>query len=166
MQWIFSTTTGLSRSFRILFSIVSTRLALLFDKTRQRFLPSNVVDGFIWLSAAVKSLFSCRNLFRAAIARLKLREVGIEVGKVDYDYSERYPYREVVIAQSVSAGEQIYKNQAINLTVSLGPPPSSLVMPNLAGKSLESAKRELEVLGLSAGKLVTRLRYPIWCRTQ
>ena len=32
-------------------------------------------------------------------------------------------------------------------------------MPNLAGKSLESAKRELEVLGLSAGKLVTRLRY-------
>ncbi len=115
---------------------------------------------YLIVSSGEKPIFMPKLVSETLVnARLKLREVGIEVGRVDYDYSERYPYREVVIAQSVAAGEQIYKSQAINLTVSLGPPPSSLVMPNLAGKSLESAKRELEVLGLSAGKLVTRLRY-------
>ncbi len=92
-------------------------------------------------------------------AKLKLRESGLALNEVNYDYSNDYPYRGVVIRQSVPPSEKVFSNASIDLTVSLGAPPSSLVMPSFAGKSLESALQELSVLGISSDKIITRYRY-------
>ena len=92
-------------------------------------------------------------------AKLKLRESGLTLNEVSYDYSKDYPYRGVVIRQSVPPNEKVFSNARVDLTVSLGAPPSSLVIPSFAGKSLESALQELSVLGISANKISTRYRY-------
>ena len=92
-------------------------------------------------------------------ARLKLQELGLSVGNINYDYSSTYPYRGVVIWQSVPPGELIDKNRSVNLTVSLGEPPSSKAVPNLIGKSMGSALRELEALGLAKEQILIKYRY-------
>jgi beta-lactam-binding protein with PASTA domain len=64
-----------------------------------------------------------------------------------------------VIWQSVPPGELIGKNMAVDLTVSLGEPPSSKTVPNLVGKSMGSALRELEALGLAKEQILVKYRY-------
>ena len=115
---------------------------------------------YLMVSNGEKPIFMPKLVSETLInAELKLREVGLQLGRINHNYSKRYPYRDVVVAQSVPPGERIAKSKAINLTVSLGPPPSSLVMPNMSGKSLNSAINELGVLGLSRGKIYIRHRY-------
>ncbi len=92
-------------------------------------------------------------------ARLKLQELGLSVGNINYDYSSTYPYRGVVIWQSVPPGKLIDKNNPVDLTVSLGEPPSSKSVPNLVGKSMGSAIRELEALGLTKEQILVKYRY-------
>ncbi len=87
-------------------------------------------------------------------ARIRLRDLGLEVNQIIYEFSDLYP-RGVVINQSIPPGEQVHRNQTVNLTVSLGPMPSSEVMPNLVGKLLFNAQKELEVLGVP----IRRIRY-------
>lgn len=85
-------------------------------------------------------------------AEFRLKEEGLSLNRVVYEFSDFYP-RGVVINQSVPPGEIAQKNQKINITVSLGPAPTSLEIPNLVGKSLESAKKELEAVGVSLGHI-------------
>jgi serine/threonine-protein kinase len=58
-----------------------------------------------------------------------------------------------VISQSHSAGEVAQKNQRINITVSLGVAPTAFEIPNLVGKSLDTAEKELEAIGVKIAKV-------------
>jgi serine/threonine-protein kinase len=92
-------------------------------------------------------------------AELRLREAGLELNKTFWEYSEEIPYRGVVIKQSAPPGEQVMASQKINLTVSLGTPPSSFEIPRLVGKSLESALNELEAVDITRDRVVIKSRY-------
>ena len=85
-------------------------------------------------------------------AEFRLKEEGLSINRIVYEFSDLYP-RGVVINQSVPPGEVAEKNQKINITVSLGPAPTSLEIPNLKGKSLERARKELEAVGVKIGRI-------------
>ncbi len=91
-------------------------------------------------------------------AELLLRERGLSVNYISWQYSKSLPYRGVVIRQSISPGERIEEGDRINLSVSLGAPPSSREVPDLVGQSLESALKELEILNIPVGHIRSRLR--------
>lgn len=115
---------------------------------------------YLIVSAGAKPVYM-PNLIAETLtnAELKLREVGLRLGAVYRDYSAQYPYRGVVINQSVQPGERVLADTPINLTISLGPPPSSLNVPNLAGKSLESAVQELAALGIASDQIIQKYRF-------
>ncbi|HFE64033.1 MAG TPA: PASTA domain-containing protein [Caldithrix sp.] len=83
-------------------------------------------------------------------AEFRLREEGLRLKNKYYDFSPFY-MKGVVINQSVPPGEIARKNQNINITISLGPAPTSQNIPNLVGKSLSSAQKELEAVGVRVG---------------
>ncbi len=85
-------------------------------------------------------------------AEFRLREQGLELNNAVPEFSDFYP-RGVVVNQSIPPGEQVDKDQKINITVSLGPAPTSLEIPNLVGKSMESAEKELDAIGVRVGRV-------------
>jgi eukaryotic-like serine/threonine-protein kinase len=87
-------------------------------------------------------------------AEFRLREQELNLNQVFYEFSDFYP-RGVVISQSLPAGEVAQKNQRVNITVSLGVAPTSFEIPNLVGKSLETAEKELEAIGVK----ITKVKY-------
>lgn len=92
-------------------------------------------------------------------AELHLRELGLQLGELHYDYSTQVPYRGVVVSQSVAAGERVPSGAAIDLTISLGAPPSTFAVPNLVGKSLEAGLKELEANSISSERVHIKTRY-------
>lgn len=85
-------------------------------------------------------------------AEFRLREEDLVLNQIYYEFSNFYP-RGVVISQSILAGEMAKKQQRVNITVSLGVAPTSLEIPNLIGKSLETARKELEIIGVKVNKI-------------
>jgi beta-lactam-binding protein with PASTA domain len=83
-------------------------------------------------------------------AEFRLKEKGLNINQIIYEFSDFY-MRGTVMNQSIPAGEIAKRNQKVNISVSLGPPPTSLEIPNLVGKSLVSAEKELDVLGVKIG---------------
>ncbi len=92
-------------------------------------------------------------------ARLKLREAGLELDETIWDFSEEYPYREIVINQSIAPEELVKNSQKITITVSLGPHPTKMEVPLLVGKSLRRALKELEAIGILGEQVVVKTRY-------
>lgn len=85
-------------------------------------------------------------------AEFRLKDHSLNLHNTVYEFSEFYP-EGVVINQSVPAGDQVERNRNINITVSLGPPPSAQEIPNLVGRSMNHAIRELESIGLKDPKI-------------
>ncbi len=85
-------------------------------------------------------------------ANFLLKEAGLDLNQTIYEFSDYY-FRGVVMNQSVPPGDVVKKNQKINITVSLGPPPTSLEIPNMVGKSLENARKELDAIGVKLGRI-------------
>ena len=85
-------------------------------------------------------------------AEFRLREQELNLNQVFYEFSDFYP-RGVVISQSLPAGEVAQKNQRVNITVSLGVAPTTFEIPNLVGKSLDTAEKELEAIGVKIAKV-------------
>jgi len=83
-------------------------------------------------------------------AEFRLKEQALKLNQVFYEFSDFYP-RGVVINQSIPTGEQVKKNRRVNITVSLGVAPTSLEIPNLVGKSLDTAEKELEAIDVRIG---------------
>lgn len=81
-------------------------------------------------------------------AELKLRSYGLELETIMYAYNDLYP-EGAVIAQSYPQGQKVRKGSSITLTVSLGEMPSHKTIPQLVGKSLSAARRQLELLGVN-----------------
>jgi serine/threonine-protein kinase len=89
-------------------------------------------------------------------AEFRLKEETLTLNRVIYEFSEFYP-NGVVINQSTPAGNNVDRNQGVNITVSLGTPPSKQELPSLVGKSYVRVRKELEVIGVK--KITTRLQY-------
>jgi serine/threonine-protein kinase len=76
---------------------------------------------------------------------------------ISYELSLRnklYEYNDaavegVVIGQSYPQGQNIKKGSEVDITISLGPFPKVRVIPDLVGKSLQSAKMQLESMGVN-----------------
>ena len=81
-------------------------------------------------------------------AELKLKSYGLELETIMYAYNDLYP-EGAVIAQSYPQGQRIKKGSSVRITVSLGEMPSQKTIPQLVGRSLSAARRQLELLGVS-----------------
>jgi len=84
-------------------------------------------------------------------AELKLNSLNLSLKTTFHKYSDLYP-EGAVISQSFPQGQEIRKNTAITITVSLGEKPTNRTIPNLIGKSYSAARQQLQQLGVSLGK--------------
>jgi len=80
-------------------------------------------------------------------AELTLSSYGLELGSKFYDYDNASP-EGVVIAQSHPQGQNVKLGTSISITISLGPFPERKTIPQLVGKSLDAARRQLQILGV------------------
>ena len=80
-------------------------------------------------------------------AELILKSKGLQLGNLYYEYSD-LALQDVVIGQSFPQGQKVKPGTKIDLTISLGPMPKQKVMPDLVGKSLDAAKKQLQLLGV------------------
>ncbi|MGD9486918.1 MAG: PASTA domain-containing protein [Calditrichaceae bacterium] len=85
-------------------------------------------------------------------AEFLLKANGLELSSTLYAYSDIYP-EGVVIAQTFPQGQKIKKKTRITITVSLGSLPEQNTIPELVGKSLSSAKKQLEHLGVRINQI-------------
>ncbi|NOY76961.1 MAG: PASTA domain-containing protein [Calditrichaeota bacterium] len=83
-------------------------------------------------------------------AELKLRRLGLKVGKKNYEFSTYFP-KGVVVSQSVAPNDTLQVGQSVDFTVSLGDIPEHFIVPNLVGKSLKEATYILLHSGLKVG---------------
>ncbi len=86
-------------------------------------------------------------------AEFILKENFLQTGKVYYDFSEKFP-KGVVFRQSIAPGDTVLPGTAVNVTVSLGAPPEAEKMPNLVGKSLLVARKELKLLNIPIQRVI------------
>ena len=84
-------------------------------------------------------------------AELLLIHEGLELGEVGWTPSDTFP-KDVVIASTPSSGTSVPYGMSVNLRVSLGIKPDTVVVPDLLGMSLEDSKKILREIGLELGK--------------
>ncbi len=89
-------------------------------------------------------------------AELKLRRLGLKIGKKNYEFSSYFP-KGVVTSQSVSEGDTLQVGQSVDFTVSLGDVPEHFIVPNLVGKSLSEATYILLHAGLKVGRVTSEV---------
>jgi beta-lactam-binding protein with PASTA domain len=85
-------------------------------------------------------------------AELMLGEEGLEVGEINWIPSDSLP-ENVVVNSSPSYGLSVPLGMSVNLRVSLGSLPDTVMMPNLMGESMEETKDILKELGLGIGEI-------------
>lgn len=85
-------------------------------------------------------------------AEIMLHEKGLEAGEVNWVASDTFP-QDVVVGGSPAFGLLVPVGMSVNLEVSLGSSPDAVIMPDLAGTSLEEAKSILRELGLEIGEV-------------
>jgi beta-lactam-binding protein with PASTA domain len=90
-------------------------------------------------------------------AVFKLRDSGLQVGEIFYEYSD-YWLNGVVCDQSYPEGAEVVEQGVVDITVSLGRLPSRFVVPNVIGKSLETAKKVILQAGLKVGTVTYEVR--------
>ncbi|MCC5933902.1 MAG: PASTA domain-containing protein [Candidatus Cyclonatronum sp.] len=84
-------------------------------------------------------------------AQIQLQSHGLEPGFVEY-VSSRFP--NIVMGQSVPAGESVRRGTPINLVVSDGLGMNRVAVPEIIGKRLAIAQREIRQSGLRIGQIV------------
>jgi len=80
-------------------------------------------------------------------AVLLLEAEGLKLGQKFYEYTEM-SLAGVVISQSYPPGQIVKKDTPVDITISLGPMPKQKKIPDLVGKSLDAAKKQLALLGI------------------
>lgn len=85
-------------------------------------------------------------------AELMLGEQGLEVGEINWIPSDSLP-ENVVVNSAPSHGLSVPLGMSVNLQVSLGISPDTVMMPNLMGKSMEETKDILKELSLGIGEI-------------
>jgi serine/threonine-protein kinase len=79
-------------------------------------------------------------------ARLLLERAGLRMGAVTHAPSDEVG-QELVAGSDPPAESVLPRNTAVALLVSLGPGPEEYVMPDLSGRELNGARRQLEAFG-------------------
>ncbi|MBD3385852.1 PASTA domain-containing protein [candidate division KSB1 bacterium] len=85
-------------------------------------------------------------------AKFVLSDHNLRVGQISYEIDEFLPDG-VVSEQSIEIGRLVSVGEQVDLTVSLGVEPTIYIVPNLVGKSLQEALREIKKAGLTLGKV-------------
>jgi beta-lactam-binding protein with PASTA domain len=85
-----------------------------------------------------------------------LRGAGLTIGNTYYEYSNYYP-EGTVSKQSISAGIDTTNKSIVDISVSLGRIPSEFIVPNVVGKSFDTAKTLLWKSGLEVGSVTYQL---------
>jgi beta-lactam-binding protein with PASTA domain len=85
-------------------------------------------------------------------AEIMLYEEGLKVGEINWTPSDSFP-ENVVVESSPSFGLSVPLGMSVNLEVSLGISPDTVMIPDLVGKSLEEARDILKEFGLEIGKI-------------
>ena len=112
-------------------------------------------DVRIIISKGPKSILM-PNLERLPVqqARIILEENSLCQGQISSTYNNHIK-KDSVIAQVPSAGTMITRNECINLLISLGIRPQAYKMPDLEGRSLDSAIPLIENSNLILGKIAS-----------
>ncbi|AXJ00153.1 serine/threonine protein kinase [Cyclonatronum proteinivorum] len=84
-------------------------------------------------------------------AQIQLQSQGLEAGFVEY-VSSRFP--NIVMGQSIEAGESVRRGTPVNLVVSDGLGMNKVAVPEIVGKRLAIAQREIRQNGLRVGQIV------------
>lgn len=84
-------------------------------------------------------------------ARLTLKNAGLEVGELTYQFNDSYG-QDTVSGQQISSGRNVPFNTRVNLTVSKGSE-NQVMVPLILGKTLDEAKSILEESGLVIGTI-------------
>ncbi len=85
-------------------------------------------------------------------AEIMLGEKGLEVGDINWVTSDTFP-ENVVVASSPSFRLSVPVGMSVNLEVSLGASPGTVMVPDLVGTSLKETKSILKELGLEIGEI-------------
>jgi len=85
-------------------------------------------------------------------AKFSLQKYQLELKNINLKNDDHYPVG-VVCDQSIPAGEDIEVGEQIELTISVGQEPSSIIVPSLIGKSREEAIINIKQSGLMLGKI-------------
>jgi len=85
-------------------------------------------------------------------ATFLLERTGLRLGEVSHAPSEEYPAN-TIIDQGYAPGTKARKEARIDVTVSLGPVALSIAVPDLVGKSLTEAKKQIEAAGITLGNI-------------
>lgn len=88
----------------------------------------------------------------------KLRQSGLDPEEPPYYEYDNYRPKGVVCKQSLPAGSNVMENTKISITVSNGPLPSEFIVPDLVGRSLETAQKMLRQNGLILGIVEYRVK--------
>ena len=90
--------------------------------------------------------------FKLIDAEIKLRNEGLELGRTEKIYDDKYE-ADVVISQNPEAGSRIKKGSKVDLMVSQGKTPEKVAMPKLLGLSLKEASNKLQENKLLPGEV-------------
>lgn len=85
--------------------------------------------------------------------RIALMRLGLQLGTVNYDFSETVA-ADLVVAQSVPAGSETQYNEVISVVISRGSE-SQITVPTLVFGTLDEAREKLLDAGLILGKVTT-----------
>ncbi|NQT26810.1 PASTA domain-containing protein [candidate division KSB1 bacterium] len=85
-------------------------------------------------------------------AEFILKQAGLQLGEVFYEYSDYFP-ENAVSDQSVAPNDTLAEKTLVDITVSIGSLPSRFLVPDLLGKSLDEAKTLIRKAGLKMGQV-------------
>jgi len=83
-------------------------------------------------------------------AEIQIENYGFNIGTITYESSR---FRNTVLRQSVAPGDTISRGTTINLTVSDGLGDRVVDVPEIVGKSLSEAQRDIRRAGLRVGEI-------------
>lgn len=108
---------------------------------------------YLTVNAAETPMVTVPNLQNISLrnAQIQLQSHGLEPGFVEY-VSSRFP--NIVMEQSIPAGQSVRRGTPVNLVVSDGLGMNRVPVPDIIGKRLAVAQREIRQSGLRVGQIV------------
>ncbi|MBK97338.1 MAG: PASTA domain-containing protein [Balneola sp.] len=107
---------------------------------------------YLTVNAAVRPTVIVPNVTSLSLrnAQVQLQNYGLVVGTISYESSR---FKNVVLQQSLTAGEAVDKGAVINLIVSDGLGDKMVVVPEIVGLLLPNAQLKLREVGLRVGEI-------------
>ncbi|MCK8817814.1 Stk1 family PASTA domain-containing Ser/Thr kinase [Natroniella sulfidigena] len=88
-------------------------------------------------------------------ARVELNRLNLEVGELDYEYSDQIPEDEI-ISQDPEAEEEVKMDTEVDLVISQGKEPEQVIVPEVVGLRQEEAEQKLQDQNLIIGRVIER----------